>query len=46
MKKSIKSTVILNKINLNGFLDLNSKSDFDKVMEVLNKLMVENNDEQ
>ena len=41
MKKLAKPTVIL-KSNLNGFLDLNSKSDLDKVMEILNKLMAGN----
>ena len=42
MKKSIKPTVVLNKSNSGRFLDLNSKSEFDKVMEVLNKLIVGN----
>ena len=45
-KKSAKSTIILKKSNLNRFLDLNSKSDLSKVMEVLNKLMAGDGDEQ
>lgn len=45
-QKSIKSTVVLNKGNLDGFLDLNSSHDLSVVMKVLNKLMKEgeNND--
>ncbi len=42
MKKSIKPTVVLNKNNCERFLDLNSKTEFDKVMEVLNKLIAGN----
>lgn len=45
MKESVKPTVVLNKTKPNGFLDLNSKSDLSKVMEVLNKLMTGNKDE-
>lgn len=45
-KKSAKSTIVLKKSNLNRFLDFNSKSDLSKVMEVLNKLMVEDRDDQ
>lgn len=45
-RKSAKSTVILKKSNSNRFLDLNPESDLPKVMEVLNKLMAGDKDEQ
>ena len=45
-KKSAKSTIVLKKSNSNRFLDFNSKSDLSKVMEVLNKLMVEDRDDK
>lgn len=45
-KKSAKSTVVLRKSNSNRFLDLDSGSDLSKVMEVLNKLMAGDRDEQ
>lgn len=45
-KKSAKSTIVLKKSNSNRFLDLDSKSDLSKVMEVLNKLMARDGDEQ
>ncbi len=40
-KNSIKPTVILNKNNSDGFLDLNSPSDLGEVIKVLRKLMDE-----
>lgn len=39
--KSIKSTVVLNKSNSDGFLDLNSSHDLSEVMKALNKIMKE-----
>lgn len=45
-EKSAKSTIVLKKSNSNRFLDFDSKSDLSKVMEVLNKLMAEDRDEQ
>lgn len=38
LKNSTKPTVVLNKTNSDGFLDLNSPSDMSEVMKVLNKL--------
>lgn len=46
MKKSVKSTVILNKNNSHEFLDFNFKRDFDKVMEALNKINEGNQNEK
>ena len=45
-KKSAKSTIVLKKSSPNRFLDLDSKSDLSKVMEVLNKLMAGDGDDQ
>ncbi|SDA48410.1 hypothetical protein [Methanobrevibacter millerae] len=46
MKKSRKPTVILNKNKSDGFLNLNSKSELSKVMEILEKLMEGDEDEK
>lgn len=45
--KSLKPTLVLNKINSDGFLNFNYSSDLDEVMKALNKLMNEGgNDEK
>lgn len=38
-KNSLKPTIVLNRNNSDGFLDMNSSSDLSEVMKVLKKLM-------
>jgi hypothetical protein len=45
-KYSTKPTVILNKSDSDGFLDLNSSSDLSEVMKALNKLMSEGDNDE